>query len=128
MQPAISVQDTARARSAAPIEALCLSYFRKLERARRAIVSRVRITIEGGGTASIVELPVDGSPCVASHAKDVPYDVEIVATEPVLRAIAAGRNPVAMLLLGRLRVRGNLAHIDELARRLEQDREDASHG
>ena len=80
--------------------------------------TRVRLTAEGGG-AWLAELSSRGARVCAD---DTQWDVELIASELVLRAVLARpREAVALLLLGKLRVRGDMGHIDALAKLVEGD-------
>ena len=90
---------------------------RRMQRLAK-LETRVRLTAEEG-SVWLAELSSRGARMCKD---DEACDVEIVASELVLRAVLARpREAVALLLLGKLRVRGDMGHIDALAKLVEGD-------
>jgi hypothetical protein len=90
---------------------------RRMQRLAK-LETRVRLTAEEG-RVWLAELSSRGARMCKD---DEACDVEIVASELVLRAVLARpREAVALLLLGKLRVRGDMGHIDALAELVEGD-------
>ena len=105
MQPAVKVK-------ASGFEALVDGFVGRRKRSLGEIATRVKLVVDGDqrwiGALSSKGAIEDGQP---------EFDVELIGSEAVLRAVLARpRHAVALLLLGRLRVRGHLHHIDALSK------------
>jgi hypothetical protein len=78
--------------------------------------SRVRLTGDNGEPWI---LRITGGKLELRRSEE-PHDVELIGATPVLRAvIARPRHAFALFVLGRLRVRGKMAHIDALSELFE---------